>query len=258
MAALQFDQPTPPQETPAKKEFGSMVSNEQWKKIGEETTARLNNLPGRIPIETLEPLAEMRAFDPQRFDQDFGHDMPGQWGSAKESAERVRQNDPVSYLEFARALKMLNPERFEKEVTPLSDQEWQGVINQMVLFVSGDKATNSSYIFTFLRRASTVKDLDPKRFDELMAKVPNFRGEIFPAIQRASQPLQPRGYAEVAAQLNNVLPSNYKQEPIRQGKWKEITMDMGGTVSGFSTGFEGKAQFFKTANAAAQLVHEVL
>ncbi len=234
-----------------------MVSNEDWKEIGQETMDRVRNLASRTGIETIEPLAEMRTFDPQRFDQDFGHDMHGQWVNAQEAAERVRQNDPVSYLEFARALKMLDPKRFEKEVTPLSDQEWQGVLNQMAQFVSGDKATNSAYFFPFLKRASAVKDLDPGRFDELMAKVPNFHGKIFPAIQREAQSLKPRGYAEVAGQLKNVFPENWRQEPIPKGQWKSITIDMGSTVSGSSIGFEGRAQFFKTANYAAKLAHEV-
>jgi len=194
-----------------REEILGMVSEADWQHVKDKTLGILQS--GYWDAYALNQLAEMRKFDPERFDKEMevvGH-------SWQRLMDRVKKEEgyPEYYLLSARDLKAVNPKLFEEQFWNRMDNEhkernWKRIMDEV--------RQSKNYPREFLWLASAVKDLDPEKFQQEIGASEEFTSVIWPQIVKELERMKD-GYPEHFAMAAGIAQS------IKRESEPDITMD---------------------------------
>jgi len=215
-------------QTEPKEEIQRMVSERDWNHAKDKVLGRIDH------IRDLSQLAEMRVFDPKRFDEEF--DMERLWGRVREIVRREEGN-PTYYLFAARDLKLVskNNDRFLKEVNGF-------ILDKAVEEVRQCK----HYPKEFLVLASALKDIDTERFRQ---KISSEVSETWPRILNFIKEMPPIYRPYYVGMAQNIKPDSEPDVTIDKRTWDEYKQELEYTLHRRSS-FD---EFFRAANKVSQL-----
>ncbi len=209
-------------------DISRMVSESDWQHAKDKVLGRLDD------IRDLSQLAEMRVFDPDRFDKEF--DVERLRGRIREIVRREEGN-PIYYLLAARDLKLVSGDndRFVQEVNNL-------ILDNAVKEVRQCK----HYPKEFLVLASALKDIDPERFQLGIA---NDVLDSWPQISRFIEEMSPIYRPYYLGLAQNIKPDSKPDITLNERAWDEYKRELGYTLHQRYS-FD---EFFRAANKVSRL-----
>lgn len=221
----------------SRQEILEMMDEGTWQHAKDKILGMVQQ--GDVDSWTLSSLAEMRTFDPERFDKEL--EISGMsWQRLKEMVEKERDFAP-HFLLSAADLKKINPKLFEDQVF-INDAEMQKIMSEV--------RECKSYPKRFLMLASAVKDLNPSWFDEYIGVSEEFHQDIWPRIKEEIESY--RGYGELFAMLagdaQNIKPEGEPDITVNKQEWGEIKSDLDDAKQHHAFRI-----FFSAANGASKL-----
>ena len=227
-----------------REEILGMVSEADWRHAKDKTLGMLQS--DSWGEYTLNQLAEMRKFDPERFDKEIevaGHS----WRRLMERVES-EEDHPGYYLLSARDLKATNPKLFENEFWNKMDSAHKENIWKRIM---EEVHQSKNYPREFLWLASAVKDLDPERFQQEIGANEEFAKDVWPQIVKEVERMReryPEYFAMAAGMAQGIKPENKPDITIDEKTWNELKKELNYTIS--SKLFR---LFFSMANNASRL-----
>lgn len=227
-----------------RKEILGMVSEADWQRAKDKTLGMLQS--GYWDVYTLNQLAGMRKFDPERFDKEI--EVAGQpWQQLMAEVEQ-EESHPEYYLLTARDLKAVNPKLFEEQFWNRMDSarkknNWKRIMEKV--------RQCKDYPLEFLQLASAVKDLDPKRFQQQIGESEEFTKVIWPQIVKKVEKMReryPESFAMAAGEAQNIKPENEPDITIDEKTWNKFKKELDYTLHS-----ELFRAFFYMANDASCL-----
>lgn len=227
-----------------REEVLAMISGLGWKDAKNDLLGHLKN--GDFHPGVLRELADMRSFDPERFDKEI--EIAGNlWQQlSREVEDQVEY--PKHYLTSTLNLKRLNPELFK-------DQYWNRMGDAQKETIWGrimDEVMHAkNYPLQFLMMASGIKDLDPKRFEQQIGGSQEFISRIWPNIQEELERYKigyPEFFVTYAAAANNIRPENQPEITMEEQTWKGVKRELE-----YNLDNRMLETFFSIANNASRL-----
>ena len=209
-------------------EIRRMVSEGDWKHAKDKVLGSINN------IRDLSQLAEMRAFDPDKFDKEF--DIDRLWGRIREIVRREEDN-PTYCLLAVRDLKLVSKDkdRFLKEVSgAILDNKAINEIKQ-----------RKNYPKEFLVLASALKDIDSEKFQQISNDVAN----AWPQIVKFIDEMPPIYRPYYVGLAQNIKPDNEPDLKVDERTWDEYKRELDHSLHrDYAFG-----EFFRAANTVSRL-----
>lgn len=205
-----------------REEILGMVSEADWQHAKDKTLGMLHS--GYFDAYTLNQLAEMRKFDPERFDKEI--EVAGNsWQRLMEKVER-EEGYPKYYLLSARDLKAVNPKLFEEQFwnrmdSAHKDSNWKRIMEEV--------RQSKNYPREFLWLASAVKDLDPERFQQEIGGSEEFTSVIWPKIQEELERYKrssPEYFVMYAGAVQNIRPEGQPEITMDEQTWEEAKKEL--------------------------------
>lgn len=205
-----------------REEILGMVSEADWQRAKDKTLGMLQS--GYEEAYTLNQLAEMRKFDPERFDKEIevaGHS----WQRLMEKVES-EEDYPEYYLLSARNLKAVNPKLFEEQFwnrmdSARKENNWRRIMEKV--------RQSKNYPREFLWLASSVKDLDPEKFQQEIGVSEEFTTAIWPRILEEVERMKqhcPECFAMAAGAAQSIKPKNEPDITIDEKTWNELKKEL--------------------------------
>lgn len=227
-----------------REEILGMVSEADWQHAKDKTLGMLQS--GYFEAYTLNQLAEMRKFDPERFDKEIevsGHS----WQRLMEKVEG-EEGYPKYYLLSARDLKTVNPKLFEEQFWNRMDNthkenNWKRIMEEV--------RQSKNYPREFLWLASAVKDLDPEKFQQEIGASEEFTSAIWPQIVKEVERMReryPEYFAMAAGKAQSIKPENEPDITVDEKTWNELKKELDYALRSKVFRF-----FFSMANNASRL-----
>ncbi|MBI4812355.1 hypothetical protein HY798_02850 [Candidatus Falkowbacteria bacterium] len=204
-----------------REEILGMVSEADWQRAKDKTLGMLQS--GYWEAYTLNQLAEMRKFDPERFDKEI-EVVGNSWQQLMEKVER-EESYPEYYLLSARDLKAVNPKLFEEQFWARIDSShkennWKRIMEEV--------RQSKNYPREFLWLASAVKDLDPERFQQEIGASEEFTS-IWPRVVEEVERIKkhcPECFAMAAGAAQNIKPENEPDITMDEKTWNELKKEL--------------------------------
>lgn len=187
-----------------REEIHRIVSENDWRHAKNKVLGGINN------IRDLSQLAEMRTFDPERFDEEF--DMERLWGRVREIVSREEGN-PTYYLLAARDLKLVSKDsgRFLQEV------------NGLILDKAVDEIRQRKhYPKEFVVLASALKDIDPEKFQQISNDI----SDAWPQITRFIKEMPPEYRPYYIGSAQNIKPDSEPDLTLDERMWEEYKQEL--------------------------------
>ncbi len=210
-----------------KEEIQRMVSENDWNHAKDKVLGRIDR------SKDLSQFAEMRTFDPEKFDAEF--DMERLSGRIREIVRREEGN-PIYYLLTARDLKLVSRDQdlFLKEVSGLILEKAVKEIRQ-----------RKHYPREFIVLASALKDIDPEKFQQISGDVSDAWQQMVRFIKEMPPVYRP--YYMGLAQ--NIKPDSEPDLTIDERTWKEYKQELDHSLHReYAFG-----EFFRAANKVSYL-----
>ncbi len=170
-------------------------------------------------LYALNQLAEMRKFDPDRFDKEVG--VAGHlWQQLMRKVES-EEDYPEYYLLSASDLKAVSPKLFEEQFWNRMDKaheenNWKRIMEKV--------RQSKNYPREFLWLASAVKDLDPERFRQEIGASEEFVS-IWPRVVEEVERMKkhcPECFVMAAGAAQNIKPENEPDITMDEKTWNEV------------------------------------
>lgn len=227
-----------------REEILGMVSETDWQHAKDEAFDILQS--GYWEAYTLNQLAEMRKFDPERFDKEI--EVAGNSWQRLMAKVECEEGYPNYYLLSARNLKAVNPKLFEEQFWNRMDSShkennWKRIMEQV--------HQSKNYPREFLWLASAVKDLDPERFQQEIGVSEEFTSVVWPQIVKEVERMKdkyPEDFAIAAGIAQSIKPEGEPDITMDEKTWNEVK-------KGLDHALRGKLfrLFFSMANNASRL-----
>lgn len=205
-----------------REEILGMVSEADWQHAKDKTLGMLQS--SGWEIYTLIQLAEMRKFDPERFDKEI--EIAGNsWQRLMKSVES-EEGYPEYYLLSARDLKAVNPKLFEEQFWNRMDNahkenNWKRIMEEV--------RQSKNYPREFLWLASAVKDLDPERFQQEIGVSEEFAKVIWPQIVKEIERMRnsyPEYFVMAAGMAQGIKPEDEPDITMDEKTWNEVKKEL--------------------------------
>jgi len=227
-----------------REEILGMVSEADWQHAKDKTLGMLQS--GYLEMYTLSQLAEMRKFDPERFDKEI--EIAGNsWQRLMKSVES-EEGYPEYYLLSACDLKAVNPKLFEEQFWNRMDNahkenNWKRIMEEV--------RQSKNYPREFLWLASAVKDLDPERFQQEIGISEEFTSVVWPQIVKEVERMKnsyPEYFAMAADMAQSIKPEGEPDITMDEKTWNEVKKELD-----YALRDKVFRIFFSIANSASRL-----
>ncbi len=205
-----------------RKEILRIFHESDWLNAKDHITAKLNS--SKWDSHILGEAAEMRNFDPERFDHEIeiaGHPWDKLSLSVQNEEEHTR-----NYLLSASKLKAVSPKLFEKgfwnsKENVQKEKDWQRIMEVI------NKSKNNPRGFLFL--VDAVKYIDEARFKQQIGASEEFNSVIWPEIVKYVEKMEEGpvdDFVIAAGTAQKIKPENQPDITIKEKTWNTVKKEL--------------------------------
>lgn len=204
-----------------KEKIFRIITEADWQRARDEVLDDLKK--GYIDSYTLNFLAEMRKFDPKRFDKEVKIDKEN-WQKLIEVVQRV-EDYPDLFLFAAHDLKAINPKLFKEQFQGQLEKKWEKIMREV-------RQEKDYFLPGFISLASAIKDIDPKKFQQEIGISEEFTKVIWPKIVKKVEQWRERYSSSslssvlLASEAQNIKPEGEPDITIDEKTWNKIKKDL--------------------------------